>query len=238
MPNAACAAITVAPVLPALKSAAARPAATSAAATRIEAPGRRRSAAVGGSPIPITSSAWTMTTSSAAASGRVGQQRRRRSSRPDQRQRQAALACRVERPVDDGLGPVIAAHRVDGYPDHDAVPGLGRRLPFLDLAHLAAAVEAAVRAHLVRELRLVALRALGQRHGREGVVRPSLRGRAPWSVVALDLACYPACLQKEERHHPAPVPGVTPCGRPCRGATAGRPAWGPSTRARRNRCPY
>ena len=47
MPNAAWAAMTVAPVWPALNNAAVSPRATVSAATRIDAPGFRRSAADG-----------------------------------------------------------------------------------------------------------------------------------------------------------------------------------------------
>ena len=46
-PNAACAAITDAPVWPALNSASARPSRTASAATRIDARGLRRSACAG-----------------------------------------------------------------------------------------------------------------------------------------------------------------------------------------------
>ncbi len=55
MPRCPYAAMTVAPVCPALKKASARPAATSAAAMATEASGRRRSAAAGASAIPIAS---------------------------------------------------------------------------------------------------------------------------------------------------------------------------------------
>ena len=69
MPNALCAATTVAPVLPALNSAAASPPATAEAATRIEACGLRRSAAAGDSPMPMVSAA-SMTAMSSLATSR------------------------------------------------------------------------------------------------------------------------------------------------------------------------
>jgi hypothetical protein len=59
IPKAACAAITVAPVWPALNSAAASPPATRAQATRIDARGLRRSVD-GASAISITSGASTI----------------------------------------------------------------------------------------------------------------------------------------------------------------------------------
>ena len=59
MPNAACAACSVAPVLPALNNAAALPSATRSAARRTDAPGFLRSADAGDSPMPMTSGAST-----------------------------------------------------------------------------------------------------------------------------------------------------------------------------------
>src|SRR5262245_17165560 len=50
-----------------------------------------------------------------------------------------------------------------------------RNLGFFDLAHLAAVVVAAVRANLMRRLRLVALRTRADRHRLERVVRSTLR---------------------------------------------------------------
>ena len=69
MPNAACAAITVAPVWPALKSAAASPRATRSAATLMLAVGFLRSADAGESSIAITSGASTTRTRSRVISG-------------------------------------------------------------------------------------------------------------------------------------------------------------------------
>ena len=119
MPNAPCAAITVAPVCPALKSAAASPRATSSAATLIDARGLRRSAAAGDSSIV----------------DHVG--RRRRCGRVDDRRRDAARARRriasarptrstprskwraaARAPSTTCRGRMIAAHRVNGDPDH------------------------------------------------------------------------------------------------------------------------
>ncbi len=68
-PKAAWAAITDAPVCPALKSAAARPCATASAASRIDARGLRRSAAAAGSSMPIASGVSRISRGSAPAPG-------------------------------------------------------------------------------------------------------------------------------------------------------------------------
>ena len=120
MPNAPWAAITVAPVCPALKSAAASPPATSSAATRIDARGLRRSAAAGASAIPMTSGASTIR---CRARGRRDAGRSAASSAgraPDQREPEIEVPRRRQRAVDDRPRRVVAAHRVDGDADHGA----------------------------------------------------------------------------------------------------------------------
>src|SRR5688572_21990896 len=79
------------------------------------------------------------------------------------------MASRGERPVHDVTGSEIAAHRVNGDPDHAG-------LVFVDCPDLARAVEHAFRADPVRWLRLVALGALAEADGLEGVVRAPLCG--------------------------------------------------------------
>src|SRR5437763_1697500 len=80
-----------------------------------------------------------------------------------------------DRPVDDGSGREVAAHGVDGNPDHGvAEGGPGPRLIFVDRARLTPSVVAAVSADTMRRLGLVAVRALAQPGGLEGVVRPPL----------------------------------------------------------------
>ena len=190
MPNAPCAAMTVAPVWPALNSAAASPRATQLGRDpdrrRRLAPQRRR----GDSAISITASASTIRTRSAidqpacrstSASTRV---------RPDQHHAQVEVPRRRERAVDDSAGRGVAAHGVDGDPDPSGcecwVRGATRALPvaqllLVDRARLAAAVVPAVGAHAVRRLGFVALRALAEAHRLQRVVRPAL-GRAGLGV--------------------------------------------------------
>ena len=127
MPNAACAASTVAPVLPALKSAPARPDATSSAATRIEASGFRRSAAAGASDISTTSGASTISIPSAgqspwAASRRSSTPRRPTSARRTSRWRAAATAPSTI--LDGAWSPPMASMAIVIMPEFDFVRSL------------------------------------------------------------------------------------------------------------------
>ena len=131
IPNALCAAITVAPVCPALKSADASPLTTASAATLIDAPGLRRSAADGDSSIPTTSGASTMRTRSRSMS-RVSRVLVElgldRVAVPDKQDAEIEMTYGRQRPVHDIARRLVAAHCVDCDPDHSEVPGSGFRV--------------------------------------------------------------------------------------------------------------
>jgi hypothetical protein len=91
-------------VCPALKSAAASPSRTASAATRIDAPGFRLSAAAAGSAISIRSGACRTRTSTAPAARCRDNSRSTTASSPTTRH--------------DGVGRMIPTHRVDRDPQH------------------------------------------------------------------------------------------------------------------------
>ena len=135
MPNAACAAITVAPVWPALTSAAASPRATDSAATRIEARDFRRSAArrrfLHADDVRRIEDA-----DARAARRRDASPARRESTSagPGEIQTEIEMPRGGQRAVDDAAGSVVAPHRVYGDANHEvglsvawlSVVGLGR----------------------------------------------------------------------------------------------------------------
>ena len=118
------AAITDAPVCPALKSAAACPSRTASAATRIDALGLRRNAAAAGSAISIRSGASTTSTSRPPRrwmARELGINRRRiaHEQQPD-----LQMARCHERAVDDRCRSRVVPHGVDGNA-HRQMSGLG-----------------------------------------------------------------------------------------------------------------
>ena len=123
MPNAACAAITVAPVCPALNSAAASPRATASAATRIDA-GLRRSAAAGDSPSRRRPARTIDHAIDAGMPREFGSTavRRRRPASP-----RSTVTRRGTSAVDDRARRVVTAHRVDGYADRGTLWGWSLR---------------------------------------------------------------------------------------------------------------
>jgi hypothetical protein len=92
----------------------------------------------------------------------------------DEHDAEIGIARRRHRAVDDVSRGVVSAHRVNGNPDHVRVQN---GLLLGDGLDLAAIVVAAVGAHLVRQLRLVAMRAFADAFRLQRVVRPAL-GRA------------------------------------------------------------
>ena len=131
MPNAPCAAITVAPVCPALKSAAASPRATGLG----RHPDRRAAACAAAPPTatppsPTTSGASTMRTRSRSTSGVPGELGLERRRPADEQHAEIEVAGRRQRAVDDVARRVVAAHRVDCDADHrgsGSGSGLGSR---------------------------------------------------------------------------------------------------------------
>ena len=100
-------------------------------------------------------------------------------NRADQHHSEIEVASGRQRPVDDEARRRVAPHGVNGDPDHRA-----GGLVLLDRTRLPTAVVPAVGADPVRRLRLVALGALGEAGGGEGVVRTALR-RAGLGVSSL-----------------------------------------------------
>jgi hypothetical protein len=112
-PNAACAAITAAPVCPALKSASARRLRTASAATRMDARGLRRSAAAAGSAISTHSGASSVSIVQRVAPGcRLSSAST--TPRADEQQPDLQVPGRDKGSVDDAAGPMVTAHGVDG----------------------------------------------------------------------------------------------------------------------------
>jgi hypothetical protein len=111
-----------------------------------------------------------------------------------------------KRAIDDVARGVVAAHGVNGDPDHVA-------LFFFDGPRLAASIVAAVRTDAVRRFGLVAMRTLAEADGLEGIVgatlrRPCLRVSSFWirhrslSVFSL----MTVLLQRLQRRKPGIVP--------------------------------
>ncbi len=124
LPNAPTAAITVAPVWPALKSASASPLRTASAANRMDARGFLRSAAAAGSSMPIDSGVSRMRDVE-RRHPRVARQfafdvRRR----PDQEESDLQMSRGHERAVDNAPRTVVAPHRVDGDAHQSTAGGL------------------------------------------------------------------------------------------------------------------
>ncbi len=179
MPKAACAATTLAPVWPALNSAAAWPAATCSAATRIDARGLRRSAFAGDSLMSITSGASMTRTSRSLASGWRAELGANQVRAADEVDTEPEIARGRDGAINGMRRRMIAAHRVNRYAHADRVKLIGGSFEsvdsvFVDGTDLARAIVAAVRAHAVRGLRLAALRAQAGGGGRQRVVRAAL----------------------------------------------------------------
>src|SRR5687768_4554563 len=178
VPNDPYAAITVAPVWPALTSARARFCATRSAATRIDAPGLRRSAAAGDSVMPITSGASTISRlrldqSGCCASASVTTAVEPTSASRTGRCRAAATAPSTT--ADGAWSPPIASI---------AIEIIWPRLFLVDRPDLPLAVVAAMGADAVRRLRLVALRA------EAGGGRPERDVRAPFGGACLGVSAF------------------------------------------------
>src|SRR5207245_8876950 len=75
-----------------------------------------------------------------------------------------------KRAVHDVRRRLIAAHGVDGYPNHEGVWDLF----FVDRPSLASAIVPAIGADAVRQLGFVALGTLAEAHRLQRVVRPAL----------------------------------------------------------------
>src|SRR5262245_37140614 len=90
---------------------------------------------------------------------------------PDERHAQIEMPRSRQGAVDDGSRSLVAAHRVNGNPDHLSW------LLFVDSPGLASLVVSAVRTDPMRRFGLVAVRALAEAHGFERIVRAAL-GRA------------------------------------------------------------
>ena len=113
-----------------------------------------------------------------------------------------------ERAVHDVARREVAAHRVDRYP---ARPCHVRMLFLVDRAGLAAAVVAAVAAHAVRRLGLVAMRAFAEADRLQRVVspafgRPGLRVSSLWIRHSGYLISRFARLEPFQRRQPRVVP--------------------------------
>jgi hypothetical protein len=88
------------------------------------------------------------------------------------------MTSRGEGAIDDVPGSVVAPHRVNGNANHSGawvVPARGAASIFFDRPRLPPAIVAAVGAHAVRWLRLVAVRAFAEAGRLQRVVRPALR---------------------------------------------------------------
>ena len=158
---------------------------------------------------------------------------------------------RGERAVDDVARRVVAAHGVDGDPDHRVRSGLERcravpvELFLVDRARLAAAVVAAVRADAVRRLRLVAVRAFAEARPASARRASGAWPSASWSVVVLDSASRPLRqlsaaqlrlqlsalrFQVLQRREPRVLPlALAVAGAACSGSSR-RPGTGPGSR--------
>src|SRR5260221_2171734 len=197
-PKAACAAMTEAPVWPALKSASAWPSRTASAATRIEARGLRRSASAGLSDISTRSGAsmiWTSMRRNRLATGWRASSASIAAASPTSSSPTCRCLAATSAPSTTTDGPAsppmasIAIRIAAGscqLPASSWKRDAGGWNLFFDRLDLPAGVIAAVTAHLVRELHFVALRTLAAADRRQRVVRPAL-GRAGLRMSAFGI---------------------------------------------------
>ena len=84
----------------------------------------------------------------------------------DEYDAEVEVTNRSQRPVNDVARAVVAAHRINGDPDHRS-EGRTKCLLFIDWACLTAAIVPAIRTHTMRQFGLVAMRAFAQADGFE-----------------------------------------------------------------------
>src|SRR4029453_7488163 len=92
----------------------------------------------------------------------------------DEYDAEVEVTNRSQRPVNEVGGAGVAAHRINGDPDHRSKVRT-KCLLFIDWTRLPAAIVPAIRAHTMRRFGLGAMRAFAQGDGFECVVRPALR---------------------------------------------------------------